>query len=197
MSMSMTAIREFCKMFVQTDQAPKTRIVSCQALSMDVASNRCSTCLMCVAGQVASPRGANCEDELLFLSFWSNLCLWSGFNIFLLTKTFGNLAFLYSTDEFKEDHFLDLRSIQSASNSSSKTFMEDVQFFPDKKESVLARGGTFEGTPFKIDFLTSPSGLSDIGWEKKVKMTDRVQPSDEASRPESSTQGTGSFYKHK
>ncbi|GAQ79140.1 hypothetical protein KFL_000250170 [Klebsormidium nitens] len=78
MSMSMTAIREFCKMFVQTDQAPKTRI-----------------------------------------------------------------------------------------------------FFPDKKESVLARGGTFEGTPFKIDFLTSPSGLSDIGWEKKVKMTDRVQPSDE------------------
>eukprot|EP00243_Klebsormidium_subtile_P001202 TRINITY_DN12107_c0_g1_i2.p1 TRINITY_DN12107_c0_g1~~TRINITY_DN12107_c0_g1_i2.p1 ORF type:complete len:302 (-),score=57.89 TRINITY_DN12107_c0_g1_i2:162-1067(-) len=78
MSMSMTAIREFCKMFVQTDQAPKTRI-----------------------------------------------------------------------------------------------------FFPDKKESVLARGGIFEGTPFKIDFLTSPSGLSDIGWEKKVKMTDRVQPSDE------------------
>lgn len=27
MSMSMTAIREFCKMFVETDQAPKTRIV--------------------------------------------------------------------------------------------------------------------------------------------------------------------------
>jgi hypothetical protein len=65
-------------------------------------------------------------------------------------------------------------------NSSVTLCLRSLQFFPDRKESVLARRGTFEGTPFKIDFLTNPGGLSDIGWEKKVKMTDRVQPADEA-----------------
>lgn len=36
----------------------------------------------------------------------------------------------------------------------------------------------FEGTSFKLDYLTKPSGLEDFGFSKKVKMADRAQASD-------------------
>lgn len=52
------------------------------------------------------------------------------------------------------------------------------QFFPDVNDMDSAKGSMFEGTSFKLDYLTKPSGLEDFGFSKKVKMADRAQASD-------------------
>jgi hypothetical protein len=41
-----------------------------------------------------------------------------------------------------------------------------------------AKSSLFQGTSFKLDFLTKPSGLEDFGFSKKVRMADRAQASD-------------------
>lgn len=53
------------------------------------------------------------------------------------------------------------------------------QFFPEANEVELARKTTFEGAPFKLDYLTKPSFFEDFGFSTKVKMADRVKPEDE------------------
>jgi len=51
----------------------------------------------------------------------------------------------------------------------TRMFMEEAEvtriFFPDDKEMEMQRGenGTWEATKFQLDYLTSPSGLLDIG----------------------------------
>eukprot|EP01018_Ginkgo_biloba_P007669 Gb_05902 [translate_table: standard] len=52
-------------------------------------------------------------------------------------------------------------------------------FFPEAKEVEFAKKAFFEGVFFKLDYLTTPSLLEDFGFGKKVKMVDRVQPTDE------------------
>lgn len=52
------------------------------------------------------------------------------------------------------------------------------QFFPDMKDMELAKANFFDGTSFKLDYLTKPSGLEDFGFGRKVKMADRAQPTD-------------------
>ncbi|OAE26218.1 hypothetical protein AXG93_3457s1450 [Marchantia polymorpha subsp. ruderalis] len=52
-------------------------------------------------------------------------------------------------------------------------------FFPDVNEVESARENIFAGTSFKLDYLTKPSGLNDIGLGKKEKMADHVQAADE------------------
>ncbi|KAL2622943.1 hypothetical protein R1flu_003148 [Riccia fluitans] len=52
-------------------------------------------------------------------------------------------------------------------------------FFPDVTEVESAKENVFAGTPFKLDYLTKPSGLNDLGLGKKEKMADHVQPTDE------------------
>lgn len=42
----------------------------------------------------------------------------------------------------------------------------------------LAKTSIFDGTSFKLDYLTKPNGLEDFGFGSKVKMADRVQSSD-------------------
>lgn len=56
--------------------------------------------------------------------------------------------------------------------------MNFLQFFPDVREVESARSSLFQGTSFKLDFLTKPSGLEDFGFSKKVRMADRAQASD-------------------
>ncbi|KAG0579260.1 hypothetical protein KC19_4G086200 [Ceratodon purpureus] len=51
-------------------------------------------------------------------------------------------------------------------------------FFPDMKDMELAKTSIFDGTSFKLDYLTKPNGLEDFGFGRKVKMADRVQASD-------------------
>jgi hypothetical protein len=51
-------------------------------------------------------------------------------------------------------------------------------FFPDVREVESAKSSLFQGTSFKLDFLTKPSGLEDFGFSKKVRMADRAQASD-------------------
>uniref|UniRef100_A0A7I4AFG6 DUF1995 domain-containing protein n=1 Tax=Physcomitrium patens TaxID=3218 RepID=A0A7I4AFG6_PHYPA len=51
-------------------------------------------------------------------------------------------------------------------------------FFPDAKDMELAKTSIFDGTSFKLDYLTKPNGLEDFGFGSKVKMADRVQSSD-------------------
>lgn len=46
-------------------------------------------------------------------------------------------------------------------------------------EVESARENIFAGTSFKLDYLTKPSGLNDIGLGKKEKMADHVQAADE------------------
>ena len=53
-----------------------------------------------------------------------------------------------------------------------------MQFFPDVNDMDLAKNSMFEGTSFKLDFLTKPSGLEDFGFGKKTRMTDRAQSGD-------------------
>ncbi|KAL3691118.1 hypothetical protein R1sor_004769 [Riccia sorocarpa] len=52
-------------------------------------------------------------------------------------------------------------------------------FFPDVNEVISAKENVFAGTPFKLDYLTKPSGLNDLGLGKKEKMADHVLPTDE------------------
>eukprot|EP00249_Psilotum_nudum_P015972 c25603_g1_i1 orf=1687-2742(+) len=52
-------------------------------------------------------------------------------------------------------------------------------FFPDINEMDLAKMTVFANTYFKMDYLTNPSGLEDIGLGKKVQLLDRVKPTDE------------------
>ncbi|KAI4312954.1 hypothetical protein MLD38_037738 [Melastoma candidum] len=52
-------------------------------------------------------------------------------------------------------------------------------FFPEANEVELARKTTFEGAPFKLDYLTKPSFFEDFGFSTKVKMADRVKPEDD------------------
>ncbi|MCO5556423.1 hypothetical protein L7F22_009972 [Adiantum nelumboides] len=52
-------------------------------------------------------------------------------------------------------------------------------FFPDINEVAAAKAGIFEGTYFKLDYLTKPSGLEDIGFTKKVRVVDHLKPTDE------------------
>lgn len=54
-----------------------------------------------------------------------------------------------------------------------------LQFFPDVNEVDSAKNSVFEGTSFKLDYLTNPSGLEDIGFSRKVKLAGRVKPTDE------------------
>ncbi|CAM6092736.1 unnamed protein product [Calypogeia fissa] len=51
-------------------------------------------------------------------------------------------------------------------------------FFPDIREVESARINVFEGTPFKLDYLSKPSGLEDFGFGKKEKIADHVQKAD-------------------
>lgn len=52
-------------------------------------------------------------------------------------------------------------------------------FFPDMNEVTAAKADIFEGTYFKLDYLTKPSGLEDIGFTKKVRVMDHLKPTDE------------------
>ncbi|KAL5724092.1 hypothetical protein ACHQM5_007397 [Ranunculus cassubicifolius] len=52
-------------------------------------------------------------------------------------------------------------------------------FFPEAKEVEFARGSSFGGASFKLDYLTKPSIFEDFGFVTKVKMADRVKPEDE------------------
>lgn len=62
---------------------------------------------------------------------------------------------------------------------TSEQYARTRIFFPDISEVGAAKAGVFEGTYFKLDYLTKPSGLEDIGFSKKVRMVDRVKPTDE------------------
>ncbi|KAH9753118.1 DUF1995 domain-containing protein [Citrus sinensis] len=53
------------------------------------------------------------------------------------------------------------------------------QFFPEANEVKFARKSVFEGSSFKLDYLTKPSFFEDFGFTEKVKMADRVKPEDE------------------
>lgn len=53
-------------------------------------------------------------------------------------------------------------------------------FFPDAKDMESAESSIFDGTSFKLDYLTKPNGLEDFGFGRKVKMADRVRASDKA-----------------
>ncbi|KAI4312957.1 hypothetical protein MLD38_037741 [Melastoma candidum] len=52
-------------------------------------------------------------------------------------------------------------------------------FFPEANEVELARKTTFEGAPFKLDYITNPSFFEDFRFSTKVKMADRVKPKDD------------------
>ncbi|XP_052297602.1 uncharacterized protein LOC102618772 [Citrus sinensis] len=52
-------------------------------------------------------------------------------------------------------------------------------FFPEANEVKFARKSVFEGSSFKLDYLTKPSFFEDFGFTEKVKMADRVKPEDE------------------
>lgn len=52
-------------------------------------------------------------------------------------------------------------------------------FLPDVNEVSKAQKGIFEDTIFQLDYLTKPSGLEDFGFSQKVKMSERVRPTDE------------------
>lgn len=56
--------------------------------------------------------------------------------------------------------------------------MNFLQFFPDVREVESAKSSLFQGTSFKLDFLTKPSGLEDFGFSKKVRMADHAQAND-------------------
>lgn len=53
------------------------------------------------------------------------------------------------------------------------------QFFPEANEVKFAKKNVFEGTYFKLDYLTKPSLFEDFGFFERVKMADRVKPEDE------------------
>ncbi|KAH9753010.1 DUF1995 domain-containing protein [Citrus sinensis] len=55
----------------------------------------------------------------------------------------------------------------------------DIKFFPEANEVKYARKSVFEGSLFKLDYLTKPSFFEDFGFTEKVKMADRVKPEDE------------------
>ncbi|KAK9214882.1 hypothetical protein WN944_006883 [Citrus x changshan-huyou] len=55
----------------------------------------------------------------------------------------------------------------------------DIKFFPEANEVKFARKSVFEGSSFKLDYLTKPSFFEDFGFTEKVKMADRVKPEDE------------------
>lgn len=46
------------------------------------------------------------------------------------------------------------------------------------KDMESAKTSFFDGTSFKLDYLTKPSGLEDFGFGRKVKMADRAQATD-------------------
>ncbi|KAH0870019.1 hypothetical protein HID58_077041 [Brassica napus] len=52
-------------------------------------------------------------------------------------------------------------------------------FFPEANEVKFAKKNVFEGTYFKLDYLTKPSLFEDFGFFERVKMSDRVKPEDE------------------
>ncbi|KAH9686991.1 DUF1995 domain-containing protein [Citrus sinensis] len=52
-------------------------------------------------------------------------------------------------------------------------------FFPEANEIKFARKSVFEGSSFKLDYLTKPSFFEDFGFTENVKMADRVKPEDE------------------
>lgn len=62
---------------------------------------------------------------------------------------------------------------------SSEQYRRTRIFFPDISEVAAAKVGVFEGTYFKLDYLTKPSGLEDIGFSRKVKIAERLKPTDE------------------
>lgn len=62
---------------------------------------------------------------------------------------------------------------------TNEQFVHTRIFFPDISEVAAAKLGVFEGTYFKLDYLTKPSGLEDIGFTKKVKVAERLKPTDE------------------
>ncbi|KAH9686992.1 DUF1995 domain-containing protein [Citrus sinensis] len=55
----------------------------------------------------------------------------------------------------------------------------DIKFFPEANEIKFARKSVFEGSSFKLDYLTKPSFFEDFGFTENVKMADRVKPEDE------------------
>ncbi|KAI5084336.1 hypothetical protein GOP47_0000505 [Adiantum capillus-veneris] len=62
---------------------------------------------------------------------------------------------------------------------ASEQYARTRIFFPDVNEVAAAKAGIFEGTYFKLDYLTKPSGLEDIGFTKKVRVVDHLKPTDE------------------
>ncbi|XP_024521529.1 uncharacterized protein LOC9650239 isoform X1 [Selaginella moellendorffii] len=51
-------------------------------------------------------------------------------------------------------------------------------FFPELAEMNIAKSGVFDGSMYKLDYLTKPSPWDDIGLGKKVKMSERTRPTD-------------------
>ncbi|KAH7315389.1 hypothetical protein KP509_21G047400 [Ceratopteris richardii] len=62
---------------------------------------------------------------------------------------------------------------------ASEQYARTRIFFPDINEVEAAKVGIFEGTFFKLDYLTKPSGLEDIGFGEKVRVVDHLRPTDE------------------
>ncbi|KAF3795947.1 hypothetical protein EJ110_NYTH04192 [Nymphaea thermarum] len=52
-------------------------------------------------------------------------------------------------------------------------------FLPEANEVVFAKKTVFQGSMFKLDYLTKPSLFEDFGFGSKIKMTDRVKPEDQ------------------
>ncbi|XP_078440078.1 LOW PSII ACCUMULATION protein (DUF1995) isoform X2 [Wolffia australiana] len=52
-------------------------------------------------------------------------------------------------------------------------------FFPEANEVDFARKSVFGGSSLNLDYLTKPSLFEDFGFTTKVKMSDRVKPTDE------------------
>eukprot|EP00250_Pteridium_aquilinum_P011217 c19915_g1_i1 orf=140-1084(-) len=62
---------------------------------------------------------------------------------------------------------------------NSEQYARTRIFFPDINEVAAAKAGIFEGTYFKLDYLTKPSGLEDMGFTNKVRVVDHLKPTDE------------------
>ncbi|CAN6461367.1 unnamed protein product [Victoria cruziana] len=52
-------------------------------------------------------------------------------------------------------------------------------FLPEANEVGFARKTIFQGSSFKLDYLTKPSLFEDFGFSSKIKVTDRVKPEDQ------------------
>lgn len=92
----------------------------------------------------------------------------------MLIKSVGTKSFpkwLYLVEYYGVD-------VVKAMRVAKTEYVVTMQFFPDVNDMDSAKNNMFEGTSFKLDFLTKPSGLEDFGFGKKVRMADRVQSSD-------------------